>query len=136
MIDIDSTIVADLTQTVHRGEDFVIWGDPRFSFATYCGAAWMLRLGTRQHVWDSFDPARSPALAKAAGCNGSDQGWISYCLWPNEAVWTREDGLLSARWIKSGLPGDAVMVQFAGRLKPWDPAAQKRWPWINKHWRL
>lgn len=135
-IDLDTVIVGDMTSIWDRPEDFVIWGetDPR-SF--YNGSMFLLRAGTRRQVWDDFDPAVSPQQAKAAGKFGSDQGWISYCLGPGQAMWGRADGVYSYRVHlvprRGRLPADARIVMFHGHQDPWGPEAQ-RLAWVREHY--
>ena len=135
-LDLDTVIVGDLAPLFDRPEDFVIWGetDPR-SF--YNGSMTLHTAGARRQVWETFDPATSPAKAKAAGRFGSDQGWISYCLGRGEATWTRKDGVYSYRvHLKpqgGRLPADARMVMWHGHVDPWSPAAQQL-DWVRAHW--
>jgi len=79
-IDIDVVIAGDVTEFFDRDEDCVMWGDADHKSLKYSGGLWMIRTGTRTHVWDNFDPIESPKATKAAGLLGSDQAWLSYCL--------------------------------------------------------
>lgn len=138
-IDLDTVIVGDVTPIFDRPEDFVIWGEsdyPRSQW--YNGSLWMLRTGTRSKVWTEFDEDKSPGIAQRAGARGSDQGWMSYILGPNEATWGRKDGVYSFRKHVFGqfggaLPSDARIVNFHGRWDPWGYDAQKI-PWIRTHY--
>jgi hypothetical protein len=137
-IDLDCVIVGDLTPLWHRAEDFVIWGDTNPS-TFYNGSMVLMTAGARRQVWEAFDPLASPAAARAAGHFGSDQGWISHCLGPQEAKWTRADGVYSFRNDLQGkvftLPDDARVVMFHGRFDPWRDDVQARYPWVRSHWR-
>ena len=138
-VDLDTVIVRDVRPLWDRHEDFVIWGetDPR---SWYNGSMMLLTAGARPHVWTDFDPASSPAKAKAAGKFGSDQGWISYRLGPGEATWKKADGVYSYRvhLVRYGaaakLPADARIVMFHGKHDPWRPETQRLSPWIRDHW--
>lgn len=137
-LDIDVVITKDLTPILDRTEDFIIWGDTAPS-TWYNGSMWMMTAGTRKHVWEDFDPHRSPMLANAAGQRGSDQGWISYKLGPNEATWTTDDGIYSFRnhimkRPRYELPENARLVVFHGAHDPWDRKAQRQ-GWVKKHWK-
>jgi len=141
-IDIDTVITGDLRPIFNRSEEFMIWGDPGHTWAKYGGGAYLMKAGCRDFVWTMFRPGSSPALALAEGYNGSDQAWISYCLYPREATYTREHGMYtSAKWAKlprgpeAQLPVEVRMVHFSGKLKPWSFRAQKRYPWINEYYR-
>jgi hypothetical protein len=137
-IDLDTVIVGDLTALFDRPEDVVLWGESDFPGRQhYCGSMWMLKTGTRPHVWTTFDPLKSPALAKRAGARGSDQAWLSYALGPKEARWTRKDGVYSYRKdiARRGidLPSDARIVFWHGKVDPWSHAAQNI-PWVKEHY--
>ena len=137
-IDLDMVIVKDITPLFDRPEDFVIWGESDYpKTQAYNGSLWMLRTGTRTHVWTSFDPKTSPQIAYQSGARGSDQGWMRYALGPNEATWTKKDGVYSyrkdiAKWGR-GLPDDARVVAFHGKTDPWDFQAMNV-PWIREHY--
>lgn len=121
-MDLDTVITGDITPLFDRTEDFVIWReqDPR-SF--YNGSLMMLTAGARPQVWNTFNPKRSPAAAKAAGRFGSDQGWLSHCLGKGEATWGKEDGVYSYRVDIAPndgiLPKDARVVHCHGGQDPW-----------------
>lgn len=140
-IDLDTVIVRDITPLFDRPEDFVIWGEsdyPRSQW--YNGSIFMLRTGTRPQVWTQFDPDTSPEITKRAGAKGSDQGWLAYILGPNEATWSRKDGVYSFRKHIFGelggrLPDDARIVNFHGRWDPWGYDCQKL-AWVRAHYPL
>lgn len=135
-LDIDVVICGDLRPLVDRPESFVGWTDARDSWANkIAGGAYLLRTGSHPKVWESFDPATSPARAAAMGLTGSDQAWMSLCLYPPPGRWTAADGVLSIKWMKPGLPVYARLVSTPGDLKPWSPELQQLYPWIKDHWR-
>ena len=137
-VDLDTVICGDLEPLLDRPEDFVSWRnpDPRWPIN---GSLFMLRAGSRPEVWESFDPATSPAISHAARCYGSDQGWMSYVLGSSEASWGPEDGVYSYsdEVSKRGniLPENARVVSFHGRWDPWDPIVHKVAPWVRRHYR-
>jgi hypothetical protein len=135
LTDIDVVLTADLTPIVDRPEDFVGWrplarwgrNNDRIG-----GGMYLLRTGSRAHVWTEFQGAKSIARARAAGFRGSDQAWLSYCL-SRETVWPQKCGLYSIRDLHNGrdpLPADARLVQFNGPAKPWDSKIE----WVRTHW--
>jgi hypothetical protein len=137
-IDLDTVIVADITSLFERPEDFVIWGESDFPKTQwYNGSLWMLRLGTRTKVWTKFNPRHSPRIARKAGARGSDQGWFSYILGPNEATWGRTDGVYSYRKHiapkGNDLPPDAKIVAFHGRVDPWSYQGMQI-PFVQEHY--
>ena len=136
-IDIDVVITGNLAPLVHRREPFVGWTDPAFGWKKVAGGLYLLRTGSRADVWDEFDPIRSPKVAAAAGCSGSDQGWMSYKLYP-PPTYSRMDGVYAIKWLAPGqaLRGGVKIVSTPGDLKPWDAELQRRYPWIKEHWRI
>lgn len=137
-IDLDTVIVRDITPLFDRPDDFVIWGEADFRLQGYCGSLWMLKTGTRPQVWTQFNPTASPKLAYRAGARGSDQGWMRYVLGPNEATWTKKDGVYSFRkdiskYSNYALPSDARLIAFHGKTDPWAFRAQQI-PWVKQHY--
>lgn len=135
-IDLDCVITGDVTALWDRPEPFVIWGDtnPR---THYNGSMFLLSAGARARVWTTFDPRTSPRQAMAAGCFGSDQGWISHCLGGGETKWSRADGVYSFRndlQRTRDLPANCRIVFFHGRHDPWGAFAQG-FPWVKEHYR-
>lgn len=149
-IDLDCVVTGDLTPLFDRPEDFIIWQDvdPR---QPYCGSMFMMTAGARAQVWTDFDRNLSPERVKAGDFIGSDQGWFAECLGPGEAMWTKDDGVLSFRvniekrtkmpgrakrlGHYGGLPDHARIVFFHGPYDPSESAVQDRHPWIQQHWR-
>lgn len=133
-LDLDMVPVADLVPLWDRPEPFVGLRDP-FWPQQMNGSMWLLEAGARAQVWRDFNPASSPAIARAAGFKGSDQAWISYRL-PGEPTWGTEEGVLSYRKDigQAGvLPSGARIVSFHGKVDPWHPEAQ-RLAWVREHW--
>lgn len=135
-LDLDMVITGDLTPVFDRPEDIVLVGDtnPRTHFN---GSMILMTAGARPHVWTRFDPAQSPKAARAAGHFGSDQGHISHVLGPNEAKWTKADGVYSFRnhiQPKGGaLPVDARVVIWHGEFDPWSSFGM-RLEWVRQHY--
>jgi hypothetical protein len=147
-IDLDCVIAGDITDLWSRSEDFVIWENNAFHgmspgkdkpITPYNGSMWMMAPGARQKVYSDFDPVYSPIHTHNAGFVGSDQAWMAYCLGPNEAVWTKEDGVYSWRSHMKNrnyrLPADARIVFFQGHEDPWDQSAHDKAAWIKEHYR-
>ncbi len=136
-LDLDTVITKDLSPLWDRPEDIVFWGDTN-RHTHYNGSMVLMTAGARPQVWDRFDPRKSPQQAKGAGCYGSDQGWISYCLGPGEAKWSRDDGVYSFRNdiqpTRGPLPSNARMVMYHGKFKPWDRNVQTVYPWVKAHY--
>lgn len=134
-LDLDMVAVADLAPLWDRPEPFVGLRDP-FWPRQMNGSMWLLTAGARPQVWNDFNPASSPAIARAAGFKGSDQAWISYRL-PREATWTQADGVYSYRAdlqkVGGALPADARIVSFHGNWDPWSKSIQTL-PWVREHW--
>lgn len=134
MLDIDMAVTGDLTPLLDRPEPIVCWHTgPVERGLYYQGGIVLMDAGARPEVWESFDPATSPAILDAAGYAGDDQAWMSYCLWPNEATWPA--GLIvKARHIGNEIPRKARMVHFPGVLKPWHRECRLRTPRLARAW--
>lgn len=136
-IDLDTVIVGDLAPIFDRTEDFIIWGDTNPS-TPYNGGLFMMTAGARRQVWETFDPARSPTVARKMGYFGSDQAWIGACLGKKEAKWGTADGVYSYRnHIKhtgGRLPPGARIILFHGQTDPDHDAAQRH-SWVRDHYR-
>lgn len=155
LIDVDLVFCRD-PSSLERPEDFVGWRPLRTwgSENRFGGGIYQLRTGTRRHVWESFKGAASIAQARAAGLRGSDQAWLSYCLAKSEACWPKNCGIYSVRDLTHvtntrpvvrgrthptilrsskplALPEDAVLVQFNGPDKCWQPNTQQKHPWLK-----
>ena len=147
-MDLDCVVVGDLTPVWERPEPIVLWSDPLFSpQGMYCGSMTMLTAGARPDVFERFDPARSPAESRAAGCLGSDQGWISHVLGAGMPAWTTDHGVYSF-WVhlegkgqrpprppRKDLPANARLVFFHGARDPWHADIQAEYGWVREHWR-
>lgn len=159
LIDVDLVFTADPAPLFDRQEDFVGWRPLRTwgKENRFGGGIYLLRTGTKTHVWDTFKGHESIALARRSGLRGSDQAWLSYCLASTEASWPQSCGIYSVRdltisqkkvmvrrrvvqTIKHhakplGLPSDALIVQFNGpqHEKPWTPSAKIKHAWLEQH---
>lgn len=134
-MDLDMVITSDLRPLWNRPEDIVLYGDTNQK-THYNGSMVLMTAGSRSKVWTEFDPVKSPHKSKMAGCYGSDQGWISYCLGGGESKWGTNDGVYSYRnhlQPARPLPENARLVVFHGRIDPWSGYAQ-RIPWVKEHW--
>jgi hypothetical protein len=131
--DLDAMPMQDITPLFERAEDFVIWRDPMAPRQPYNGGLWMLTAGTRPEVWERFEGEASIAAARRGGKVGSDQAWIAHCLGGKQAVWTREDGVLSFKrdvMARKVNPLAGRLVMFHGhQYKPWTIGADwcERW---------
>ena len=130
-IDVDAVICGDITDFFDRPEDCVMWHDTTNRRLKYSGGLWMIRTGTRTHVWDTFDPVKSPEITKKAGWFGSDQAWMSYCL-DGEASWGREQGLYRTRDLVQG--SSPLIAQTPSQYKPWTESFRVQYPHLYKHW--
>lgn len=138
-LDIDVIITGDLTPLVDRQEDFVGWCDDRFVWNKIAGGAYLLKTGSMPHIWEEFDPKISPNLAFSAGNAGSDQGWMSYRMYPPPGQWNGKDGLIKLGWTRrnaSSPPKSARIVFTTGMTPPWNTETRRQYPWIKEFWRL
>jgi hypothetical protein len=132
-IDLDVTPVGELDALFNRPEDFVIWRDPlsgREGYSAgyrYNSSLILMDAGCRPQVYERMESAEQAHEAiRAVQGVGSDQAWIGAVLGPDEAVWTRADGVLGYKhdilpndpagrtW-----PKDARLIVSHGKPKPW-----------------
>lgn len=135
-LDLDTVIVSDLTPLWDRPEDFVMWGNTNKK-TPYNGSMMLMTAGARSRVWTEFNPRISPKQSMQAGFFGSDQGYISYILGPNEKKWSTKDGVYSFRndlQKSKTLPSNARIVFFHGRHDPWSGYIQREYPWVKAHY--
>ena len=137
-IDLDVIILQDMTALLTtKTADFVGWRCGRRSWNRIGGALWLLTTGTHQAVWDTFDPTTSPHVAFSQGHRGSDQAWISQCLYPPLQRITEQDGVIKMNWMSHAghPPGpDVRMVFTSGITPPWHATTQRGHPWIRNHY--
>lgn len=135
-LDIDCVVLRELAPLVACPENFVGWCDPLFGWNKIAGGVYVLRTGTMPHVWEDFDPERSPALAYAHGNGGSDQGWMSYVMFPPPGRFPAGD-LMKINWTPEHRtkPPPARIVFTSGLNPPWSADVQRRYPWVKDHWR-
>jgi hypothetical protein len=140
LLDLDAVVVGDLSPLVARSEDVVLWRDalngkrPGF---IYNGGCILFTAGCRPDVWEDFDPATSPAAVLRSGIKMFDQAWLGMKLGPDMPVFTADDGVLSYKFDgvrEHGLSGNARIVFFTGRPKPWSPEGRAI-DWIRDGWR-
>lgn len=144
-VDLDILLVDDVTPIFDIDVDFAIWGGQNVQpnvqkvYNWFNGSVQMVKAGARVEVYNDFDPASSPQKANAAGCRGSDQGWIAYRLQNKGHLWDTKDGIFSYRnHILPGggrLPKGARLVAFHGAHDPWDRDVQTRHSWVREHYR-
>jgi hypothetical protein len=145
-IDLDTVITREITPLIRRDEDIVLWkGTARNT--PYNGGLWLLRTRSRTHVWTEFlaDPLAAWQRIQEAELVGSDQAWMALALGPDEATWSKSDGVYSfrndMRWRPGPgdppppLPQNARVVSFHGRHNPWDERVQWEYPWVKEHYR-
>lgn len=135
-IDIDLVPTGDWAPLFDRDEDFVGWRPYRDwgRKLRIGGGIYLLKAGSRAHVWHDFRGPESMNKARRAGFRGSDQAWISYKLAEREPHYGRDAGIYSIRDLDSRnpqLPPDARLVQFNGPTKPWTSPLH----WVKEHWR-
>ncbi len=156
-LDLDCVIAGNIDHIIGFQDDFRIWQDGYRRFTPYCGSLWGMKAETRSHVWDRFHSDPVASIRRANIYQGTDQAHISACLYPNEAVWTKEkDGIYNfntqvrrcpnriykrgsdtiMEHLRSGeLPKDARIVFFNGKYDPSQEQLWKHHEWIGDLWR-
>lgn len=139
--DLDMVLTGDVTPLFDRPEPVVLLPTESHNIPVN-GSLVLLTPGSHDEVWTDFDPQTSPKLAQAAGCYGSDQGWLAYCLKDKAAMWkpgSGGDGIyfygqhLRRMGQQKNLPSDARLVSFHGRAAPWGHA-ESAIPWVRQHY--
>lgn len=137
-IDLDVIICGDITELIQAKQaEFVAWQENRFSWNKCAGGFWLLTTGSHPEVWESFDPKKSPDVAWQQGHRGSDQAWMSHCLYPATQTVSSADGLYKMAWLPKAehRPGAAVKVVFTtGTSAPWLEATRHKHPWITDYY--
>jgi hypothetical protein len=137
-MDLDIVITGDVTELFQQDYDFRMYGDTARG-TPYNGSLIQHTAGTRPQLWETFDPLKSPQIGIQRRYIGSDQAWIGACLGPNEAKFTRKDGVYSWRnelKPRGGqLPAGAKIVVFHGAQDPWTPAVRGIFPWCREAYR-
>jgi len=136
-LDLDTVLVEDVSPIFDRREPIVLWGDTSPG-TPYNGGLILMDAGARPKVWETFDPVRSPLIGRQQRYIGSDQAWIAVCLGPNEAKFSKRDGVYSYRNHVANNGGvlspDARLVSFHGAHDPWGPEPQKL-AWVRQAYR-
>lgn len=160
-IDLDCVVTGNLDAILSRPEDFIIWRradfDKRFDFLQrgfFQSSMWMMNAGARPDVYGDFHGAETLDSLRnhprAEQYLHTEQGWLLYKLEQNgEATWDARDGIFDFRWLAARaagdgvsptkaakyavpeLPGEAKIVMFPGKIKPWD---RMDVPWIGENW--
>jgi len=126
-LDLDVVITGDLDPMLEHNADFVIAQDwppeVRPHDTGYNSSVFLLRVGSRQAVWNNFGPA---VMTEYPG----DQDWIRAAI-PDEQRfdydWTPSYKL---RQLQAAAPQGAKAVIFHGDPKPPDCGG-----WVNKMWK-
>lgn len=137
-IDLDVLICDRLDALFDNELDIKLYGDTARG-TPYNGSLIQHKAGTRQQLWEQFDPLTSPKKGLALGYIGSDQAWIGACLGPNEPKFTMRDGVYSyrnqIRPTGGKLPLGSRIIIFHGHVDPWQPQMVYRHSWIKEHYR-
>lgn len=138
-VDLDMVLTGDVTPLFDRTEDVVLLSTNTPNIPVN-GSMVLLTPGAYAEVWEGFDPETSPKLARKAGCYGSDQGWLAYCLKDRAAMWKpgpSGDGIYffgqHLRSMGGRLPEDARIVSFHGRGNPAADYEQSL-GWVRKYY--
>ena len=133
-IDLDVIIRANITALLtSKTAPFVGWTDGRFAWNKIAGGFWLLTTGSHPKVWERFDPDTSPDIAWNQGHRGSDQAWMSHCLYPPTQSVSFKDGLVKLNWLPHAgqPPGPEIKIVFTtGVSPPWSEKTQLGHTWI------
>jgi len=115
-IDLDCVITGQLDPLFepYMDEDLVLLLSTG-KHTPYWGSMWMNKTGTYPHIWNDFKSEDLLWYTKSSGKGGfythpeavrkgfvvgSDQAWISACVYPDVPIWTEEDGIYSYRLLR------------------------------------
>jgi len=143
-IDLDCVVTSNIDHILNRTEDFIIneydiENNNHASHQYYNGGIIMMYAGSRDEVWNEFDPLMTPEVLQPRKDRieivGSDQAWISHRLGPGESTFTKLDGVYDYRKLEDRrfLPEDAAIVMFPGKRDPF--TEYKKIRWIREHWK-
>ena len=132
-IDLDSVITGPMDPLFERSEDIVLYRSNSVVGTPYNGSMLLMTAGTRPQVWTAFGPD-APEIVAREELTGSDQAWFAHVLGANEAVWSREDGVMHfVNDCIPDLPGHSRIVFFPGVQKPHMPNTRAHAPWVGEH---
>lgn len=135
-LDLDTVVCGDLTSLVEEKADIALLGcqDRR---TTYNTSLILMNVGARTGVWNAFTdhPVRAVERCALSGMIGDDQVWASLHLLARERIFDDDDGVLFFNENMRELPDEARVVCFPGPPDPSQPALQRQYPWIARHWR-
>lgn len=135
MLDVDTVITGDLTPLFDRDEDFVGWMDePLTDGLRYQGGLFMMNAGARPQVLDTFDPATVMARIAETDLFGTDQAWLTMCLYPHEETWSRPDGVYKGEQCIKGFPSNCRIMFPTGAYKPWAVLTKRERPHLHQAW--
>jgi hypothetical protein len=139
-LDVDSLVTGPLDEIFKIKGRYVGWMLPALNHSeVYNGSFQMFDAGDLRHIWEDFDPMKSPFEASRAGYRGSDQAWLSWRLVGQEGstsvnypavasypLHCRKFSIFSAK---------TRLVMFHGKKKPWNPETAAESNWIKRYWR-
>lgn len=143
MIDLDVVIVKDIAPLIDCDLPFKAWAtnkdhDPK-RLARFNTSFVLMDGGAFPWVLDDFDPETGPGLSLRSGYELGDQGWVSYALNNEGAVWANSGaGIgsftpLVSHGHTTSLPDDVRIVFFNGRSSPAMAKCQAV-PWVRDAW--
>jgi hypothetical protein len=159
LMDIDCVVTGDLDPLLyaHNGKEAVWWKNPNYEpggrRGFIQGSMQLFTVGATAHLWEDFDPRRTPAMLNRR-FGGGEQAWISERMdagypepswdWTHVPTWTEADGVYGAgrlvngkmgEGVQSELPANARIVFTPGDRSPSQPEMVAKHPWIAEHYR-
>ena len=102
----------------------------------FAAARW--KAGDLAHIWNKFDPDRSPIEASDARFKGSDQAWLSFNLVKEPygvgLTWPEVSSYPLSNRITGCVDYRTRIIFFHGSAKPWYPETFAASPWVQRHW--
>lgn len=138
-LDLDMVITGPLDSLVTDDDFRIVQQTVPLKGMHYNSSIMLLRPGTRDRVWNEFDPDKAMRLCRENQYGASDQYWIANVLGGDERTWSPVDGVYQFRDVMTcvddkKLPHNARIVIFPGPYDPSMPTLQRGYPWIKEHW--
>jgi hypothetical protein len=138
-LDLDSLIVGNIDQILNTPGRFVGWElRAQYHPRVFNGSFQMFTAGDLAHIWNKFDPNRSPIEASDARFKGSDQAWLSFNLVKEPygvgLTWPEVSSYPLSNRITGCVDYRTRIIFFHGSAKPWYPETFAASPWVQRHW--
>lgn len=134
-LDVDTVIVGSMEWVTRRTEPVVLLAHYSAGRWWSGGSAVLMDTGHFPHMWESFDPAKTPLFMKERGIPRTDQGWIDYNIPVADVPKFGSKEVYVAQVNEPLLPGASV-VTITTVQKPWMKECLDYYPWVADYYPL